>query len=88
MNVITAGLHAWVSQKNPDVRAPTPLRRALQYIHSVIKELVTIKMPNGIKATGQVSAMPRNTSSTDRFWSSLFCYTNLFPSFILHLCRK
>jgi hypothetical protein len=54
--MISAGLQAWVGQKSPDVKAPTPLHRALQYLHSVIKELVTVKMPSGIKATGQVGS--------------------------------
>jgi hypothetical protein len=55
MGIISPGLHAWAAQQNLDVKAPTPLRRALQCLYAMIKELVTVKMPSGLKATGQVS---------------------------------
>jgi hypothetical protein len=55
MSIISSGLQTWVGQKDPGVKAPTRLRRSLQYLHAMIKELASMKMLGGIKATGQVS---------------------------------
>jgi hypothetical protein len=55
LKIVSTIATSWSSAPD-NARAPPALRRSLQLLHALMKEMTSVKMMNGVKLTAQVSS--------------------------------
>jgi hypothetical protein len=81
---VSQGLQVWVASNDPSIRAPIQLKRNLQMFYSIAKELVSMKMLGGVKATGKVRFLMLIGMSAYHSLSSSLAHTRPQSTFIPH----